>query len=155
MKCHGDMGYLSGNMEVMAFAVGCGCVPSHRSRTSGEFCSTQSFVFLVRSRVWLPSASIIFSCAEACSRLCTFGSVYKDKKGLPFDSLVKAFIEEFRLPPKGFPESEEAALAGGRGEGGYLVCTIAWCARSVWRLRFMIAGCFVSPFTVCHRTKMP
>lgn len=52
------------------------------------------------------------SCAEACSRLCTFGKVYKNKAGMPFNSLVKAFLEEFSLPPDGFPASEDAALIG-------------------------------------------
>lgn len=53
-----------------------------------------------------------FSCAEACCRLCTFGKVYKEKAGMRFDSLAKAFVEEFRLPPNGFPKTEAAALSG-------------------------------------------
>lgn len=55
---------------------------------------------------------LVVSCAEACARLCTYGSVYKDKKGQPFDSLAKAFLEEFRLPPHSFPASQEEALSG-------------------------------------------
>lgn len=54
------------------------------------------------------------SCAEACSRLCTFGKVYKEKSGMQFDSLAKAFVEEFRLPLNGFPKTEAAALSGKR-----------------------------------------
>lgn len=31
---------------------------------------------------------------------------------MPFDSLAKAFSEEFRLPPDTFPATEAAALQG-------------------------------------------
>lgn len=55
---------------------------------------------------------LVVSCAEACARLCTYGSVYKDKKGQPFDALAKAFLGEFRLPPHSFPASQEEALSG-------------------------------------------
>lgn len=78
------------------------------------------------------------SCAEACTRLCTYGSVYKEKKGQPFDALEKAFLEEFRLPPNSFPVSQEAALSGE-------VCfpTYLWCRTVADSFLSCILFCFI------------